>query len=200
MQTDGLAFVFINFEQAAGFGHVGWGFQLDSDTYYYGSTDHLWNLKYPQWYLPELIRYMDVQPSVNNDYWAESGSLEDMLQCMRSGPHVRYHAYKCFTVESARAEHARQIADSMKDNGWNVLRNNCVHQSYQILSAYGGKILPCPYKLINRLPQRWFSLVPGEAVEIARHKRKPLPIVYSDFSRAIRIRRAQSEPTDSAVA
>lgn len=167
--AEGKAYVFINYDQAVGFGHIGWGFHIAGDTYYYGSTDHLWNTKYALWDPVELIKYMNVNPSGNNDYWSAQGTEEQMLQTMRLGRHVRYHSYKVVTTPKASPLLARAYADSMRENGWNVLLNNCVHQSYQILTKYGGKdILPCPYKLINRFPRKWFDSIPAEARQLEK--------------------------------
>ncbi|MGH9550611.1 MAG: hypothetical protein ACRD3W_14625 [Terriglobales bacterium] len=164
MQHNGFAFVFINFEQAAGFGHIGWGFHIAGDRYYFGSTDHLWRRRYPLWHPLELVRYMDVQPANNNDYWAKLGTLEQMLITMRSGRHVRYHAYKCLQVTDPDPLTAKAYADTMKDGGWNVWRNNCVHQSYNILTKYGARSLPSPFKMTNRFPRKWFESIAADEV------------------------------------
>lgn len=163
------AFIFINVEQAIGFGHIGWGFHLGADQYFFGSTDHLWNTRYSLWHVPELIRYMDVTPEENNDFWSGSGSFEEMMIDMRVGRHVRYHEYKVVPVASPNSETAVAFADSLKDRGWNILFNNCVHQTYSVLTRYGAE-LPDPYQLLNRFPKNWFADIPGEAVKLV-----PLP-------------------------
>jgi len=84
MEHFGAAYVFINFEQAMALGHIGWGFLAEDNRYFFGSTDHLWNRKYPLWYAPELIRYMDVAPGANNDYWSAFGTEEEMLKMVFS--------------------------------------------------------------------------------------------------------------------
>ncbi|HEY9678318.1 MAG TPA: hypothetical protein V6C76_09935 [Drouetiella sp.] len=166
MEHTGAAYIFINFEQAVQLGHIGWGFHLDEDRYFFGSTDHLWNLAYPMWHPAELYRYMDVQPTKNNDYWSSIGSEQEMLQVMHSGPHVRYHAYKRIPVTEPQTDAAVKFAEGMKDRGWNVVQNNCVHQSYAILTKYGGAILPDAHTALNRIPRHWFKQIPGESVTI----------------------------------
>jgi hypothetical protein len=158
----GAAYIFINLEQAAGFGHIGWGFPLEGDQFYFGSTDHLWQTEYPIWHALELIRYMNVDPGANNDYWAQTGTFEEMLQLMRAGPHVRYHEYKIIPVASANPLLAKANADSMKNIGWNIILNNCVHQSFQIIGAYGGD-LPSPNTAANRFPKKWFAAIASES-------------------------------------
>lgn len=179
------AYVFINFEQAVGLGHIGWGFQVDDDQYYFGSTDHLWNTKYPIWHPIELIRYMDVAPAANNDYWAQLGTEEDMLHIMQTGDHVRYHAYKKLAVENPDPAGAKVRADTMEHNGWNVALNNCVHQSYKVLSTYGAQgLLPCPYKLSNRIPRKWFGLIESDIVVLQPRVRNILPLIMHQHRRA----------------
>ena len=52
MDQEGSAYIFINFEQAATSGHVGWGFAIGDGLFNFGSTDHLWNLDFPLWIFP----------------------------------------------------------------------------------------------------------------------------------------------------
>src|SRR6185437_16904874 len=95
---EGAAFVFINFIQAGRMGHVGWGFLIDpaTQTYYFGSTDHLW--RHNWWDLVAWIRYTHVNPSANNDWWSGTGTHDDMLRMMSGGHHIRYHAAKRVSV------------------------------------------------------------------------------------------------------
>lgn len=129
------ALIFINFEQALRFGHVAWGFAVDKDEYFFGSTDHL--LKEPMWYLPALWRYSHVPPGGNVDFWCGRGSREEMLSAMASGPHIRYHACKSFAVQSANVEAAVARAKALEFGGWSLFGNNCVDQSAAVLVTYG---------------------------------------------------------------
>jgi hypothetical protein len=159
--TAGKAFIFINEEQAAGFGHIGWGFQLSADSFYFGSTDHLWRTDYPLWHPLELLRYMNVNSRENNDYWSNCGSLSEMLETMRRGPHVRYHLFKTIDVAEVNPLVARGCADSMSRNGWNIVSNNCVHQTFSIVTTFGAS-LPSPYKIANLFPKSWFAAIEAE--------------------------------------
>ena len=129
------ALVFINFEQALRFGHVAWGFAVDDDEYFYGSTDHL--LKEPMWYLPALWRYSHVPPGGNVDFWCGRGPRDEMLAAMASGPHIRYHACKSFLVETANVEAAVSQAKALEFGGWSLFGNNCVDQAAAVLVTYG---------------------------------------------------------------
>lgn len=169
MSAAGLdAFVFINFKQAVGFGHVAWGFALDNETYFYGSTDHL--LRKPMWHVPALISYSSVRPGEDVDFWCGQGTLDEMLSEMATGPHIRYHAYKRLRASEPRGERARLMALGYRDGGWRLWDNNCVHQTARLLTAYGvpsavldaGSRLPVTSTL--RAPVKWFAALAGEAI------------------------------------
>jgi hypothetical protein len=177
MEHYGAAYVFINFEQAMALGHIGWGFLVEEDWYLFGSTDHLWNRKYPMWHAPEFIRYMDVPPGQNNDYWSAFGTEEEMLKMMRSGPHVRYHSYKRIPVPNPNPSAARELGETMKDIGWNVAQNNCVHQSHAMLTKYGGMILPTAYTPLDSIPRKWFAAIEYEEVVLEPIDRNILPAI-----------------------
>lgn len=148
--------------QALRFGHIAWGFGIGDDLYFYGSTDHLFRHSY--WNLPALLRYMEVPPAGNNDWWSEIGNKEQMLRTMSRGHHIRYHAYKVIETGKADPHTARSIAEELRVNGWHVGSNNCVHQTHKVLSHYGlSDYLPDPRKPAhNIIPRRWFAAIPGK--------------------------------------
>jgi hypothetical protein len=185
MEHFGAAYVFINFEQAMTLGHIGWGLKVEENRYFFGSTDHLWNRKYPLWHPAELIRYMDVEPGKNNDYWSAFGTEDEMLTMMRSGSHVRYHSYKRLPVLNPDPAAAIMLAETMKDVGWNVVQNNCVHQSNAILTKYGGMILPNAYTPANRIPGNWFADIEAEAITLQPRVRNILPLVLHTQKRKV---------------
>ncbi|MBX9641423.1 MAG: hypothetical protein K2X97_17335, partial [Mycobacteriaceae bacterium] len=159
---EGAFYVFINFKQAAQFGHVGWGFRLGEDRYCFGSSDHLW--RHDWWDLPAWIRYMHVPAGKDIDWWAEQGSKEQMLQMMGKGQlpefkgkHIFYHAYKKVAIDEHACfpEEAMRAAEFTSANGWHLSENNCVHQAYFIFSKYGKEqVLPSPYKdPLNMIPK-----------------------------------------------
>jgi hypothetical protein len=158
----GSAFIFINYIQAVRCGHVGWGFSIDEmqEQFYYGSTDHLY--RHPWWDLPGWIRYAHVEPELNNDWWSSIGSKSDMFEAMHRGHHIQYHACKSIPVEQARPEDAMNYAESLKSLGWSIFANNCVHQTYDVLTKYGA-VLPVPDRPItNLIPKQWFSIIAGD--------------------------------------
>ena len=159
----GRAYIFINYKQAARFGHIGWGFSLDDGSVFFGSTDHLYRHKW--WDLYGWIKYMFVPPAQHTDWWAEIGSEASMLETMKAGHHIRYHAYKIITVDHPSPDRARQAAESMKLAGWTVLGNNCIDQAYRIVQDFGGAHqLPAPYGAVAHLiPRKWFAAIESES-------------------------------------
>ncbi|CAN5728159.1 hypothetical protein BH10CYA1_BH10CYA1_50380 [soil metagenome] len=177
MEHLGAAYIFIHFEQAMALGHVGWGLLVEENRYFFGSTDHLWNRKYAMWDPAELIRYMDVPPGQNNDHWSAFGTEEEMLNMMRSGPHVRYQSYKRLPVLTPDPAAACRFAETMNDIGWNVVRNNCVHQSNAILTKYGGMFLPNTNTPLGRIPRKWFAAIEAEENILEPRVRNILPVM-----------------------
>lgn len=168
MLTQGAIYAFINFEQAARFGHIGWGFlQEDGTSFLFGSSDHLYH--HDVWDLPAWIKYMAVEPGGDIDWWCQTGSELEMLTAMRTGRnadgarHIFYHAYKVIPVPWPDPQRAKSTAENQKFGGWEVLANNCVHHAYQIFADYGAVAkLPNPFgDPFHRIPKRWFSLLDG---------------------------------------
>lgn len=159
MALEGSILAFINYKQAAQFGHVAWGFRLDEHSYYFGSTDHLW--KHDWWNLAAWWRYMDVPPHGDIDYWAASGSKEDMFKMMRSGPHIRYHAYKEICLDESSPSAAINVAEELKAGGWNLAKHNCVHQAFLVFSNYSKThCIPSPFAdPLNMIPKTWFARI-----------------------------------------
>ena len=168
MLDQGSIFVFINFEQAARFGHIGWGFQLEEPgRYLFGSSDHLY--RHHVLNLPGWLNYMAVPPGSDIDWWCHNGSESEMLTTMASGRHsasgrhLSYHAYKAIGVSKADPLKARHTAESQAKGGWHLMNNNCVHQTYQILADYGAAaVLPHPDSTpLRRIPKTWFAMLDG---------------------------------------
>ena len=161
----GEAFVFINWIQAARLGHVGWGFRLNGDgTCFFGSTDHL--IRHGYFDLPGWIRYAHLEPHKDNDWWSAQDSYDHMLADMRDGHHIRYHSLKSVAVSTADPERAVAAARSLASGGWSVLANNCVHQTYRVLTEYGASIPEPASPLTNLIPRVWFSRLEGKRLDL----------------------------------
>ena len=99
---------------------------------------------------------MNVEHQANNDFWIETGTREEMLEIMRAGSHVRYHAFKTLPVKEPKILHTKALTETMTQIGWNVATNNCVHQTYELLTTYGAT-LPNPTKSIKSLSETMVS-------------------------------------------
>ncbi len=164
----GTAYIFINYLQAGRLGHVGWGFSVGDDRYFFGSADHLW-VHHSMLSVPAWLDYMSVVPGGNIDWWTQQGSREEMLSIMREGTHIRYHDFKTVSVNTAKPEQAIAEATKLSHEGWDVLRHNCVHQTHQILSLYGaGALLPSSFIPIPRV---WFGGITGPPQFLRDHDR-----------------------------
>jgi hypothetical protein len=163
----GEAFVFINYKQAAHFGHIGWGFKLDeTDRYLFGSTDHL--IHHNLFDVVSWIKYMKVETGGDTDFWLHEGTRDEMLHMMKAGHHIRYHHYKSIPVVNPNIEAAASAATRSGLCGWAVFTNNCVHQTFSVLEAYGAELPPPPpiIKGYGLIPRVWFQHIEGELGEI----------------------------------
>jgi hypothetical protein len=171
MIEKGLIYAFINVEQACRFGHLGWGFLDETDTFVFGSTDHLYH--HNVWDLPAWLKYMDVPVGENVDWWSARGSESEMLSSMRAGcsnsrRHLNYHYYKILRISDPRPAEARKVAEGQEFGGWSVLANNCVHHAHQIFAEYGaGQLIPDPRSAPTRvIPKTWYSLLNGPSLTL----------------------------------
>ncbi len=165
----GEFYLFINFKQAAQFGHVGWGFLMrDGVTCLYGATDHLY--RHHEMDLLAWFDYMSVPPGEHTDWWCGYGPKETMLKTMggRNKHHIWYHACRAVPVPNAKPEDAEKVALSHENGGWTLLTNNCVQQTYEIIAAYGAdSIIPNPWQNPFRLiPRVWFNSFAGEVYSL----------------------------------
>ena len=152
---NGNAYIFVNYHQAATFGHVGWGFAIDnSRTCYFGSTDH---------FCVDALRNpgqcLRVNQGDDNDWWAQIGTFDEMISIMRnqSSGHIWYHAYKEIPTNNADPVHARRTADNYKNAGWWIPGNTCLDHVYHILCDYGIPNLPWPSDPRYWVPNNYFN-------------------------------------------
>lgn len=175
MDEQGAIYAFINFKQAANFGHLAWGFRLQDGSYCFGSSDHLW--RHDWWDLGAWLRYMDVPAGGDIDWWCERGSKEDMLEMMKfgkhqkySGRHIYYHAFKEIEFDRSATTPALALAaaEGTGAGGWHLAKNNCVHQSYTIFSRYNQSYqLPNPFtNPIDMIPKTWFAKLVADTVTL----------------------------------
>lgn len=175
---NGSLYAFINFKQAAGFGHVAWGYQVDDNLFRYGSADHLW--RHDWWDLPAWLRYLHVPPGGHIDWWCEEGTSLDMLQSMKTGfdkeqrRHIFYHAFKQLEVKSCSVQDAIALTCEIEKQGWHLFNQNCVQQAHMIFSSYSSEFNLDGHRQsvdtfmadvfsdpLNLIPKTWFARLPG---------------------------------------
>lgn len=169
---EGAIYAFINFKQAAQFGHVGWGFRVANDRFYFGSVDHLW--KHDWWDFVAWCRYMNVPPGADIDWWAQEGTKQEMLEAMKTGRcssgkrHIFYHAYKEIAIEDCAPDKAVSLADDLKMGGWHISRHNCVQHAYLIFTSYASEQkLPDPFAdPLNLIPKTWFGRLSADPCQL----------------------------------
>jgi len=125
-------------------GHVGWGFQVGEDRFYYGSTENRSGSPF-------------VAPGEDNDWWAADGTEAEMLARFIE---LDYDGYKVATVREPHPEAARRLAEESQQWGYTGLTNNCLDHLWRILEAYGEPWLP--FAQTHPIPNDWFAQYLGE--------------------------------------
>lgn len=131
MTGPGQAYLFVHRDGAHHLGHVGWGFSQEDGSLLCGSTENTG---------PHRI----VPPGGDTTSWtrvcaSEAEMLAEMRRqhCPRPGQPNAYDAYKHTQVAAPSAQRARETAAKMKEAGYNLIGNNCLHHTLAILCAYG---------------------------------------------------------------
>lgn len=161
----GTAFVFINPRvpqtplRGWAPGHLGWGFQLESGRFCFGSTE---NFDGSTTCSLSLCKTLFVRPGEQNYAWSNTGTYAEMVNAMLGhNPYgCTYEALKEVGVERPRPESALQIAQTLPARGYSLFGNNCLDHVRQVLAAYNAE--PLPSALTYFIPRHWFSAMPGE--------------------------------------
>lgn len=141
------------------FGHVGWGIQVDKENYYIGAVENL--------------RGLPISDPDKMNYWAET--TKDPFTKFSIGPfdlNTRYDLYKEFTVEKPDLKSALAAIEEVKEKYYNVASQNCMHSSYDILSAFGATNLPDPRLNENIAPIFWFNKIGVESKVLLQSNQK----------------------------
>lgn len=91
-----------------------------------------------------------------------------MFRIMHQGHHeryhIRYHLAKEIEVSDANSDLAVEIAERLECEGWSVLANNCIHQTFNVLTAYGASLPEPARPIVNLIPKRWFAAINGTLI------------------------------------
>lgn len=145
-------------------GHVGWAFELDNGNMLYGSKETVPG-EGGEWNVPCVY---EVKPGRKNGVFIGEAKFPTILERLTrgryaDGPRFDYHQYKLIQVRNPHVNHATTVAWETKKSGYCLLGNNCMDDTYKVLSAYAchGPALPNPS--LNLLPSGWFDAIPGGA-------------------------------------
>ena len=117
---------------AAGFGHVGWAFEVGSSgQWVFGSTDD------------NAAGDPYVPPGQYNGAWSRSGSFSAGLAAFRASS-IGYTRYRCVSTPTSAVGAAVQQANAASGWGYTLIGNNCLDHTYRILTTYRGGIMSPP--------------------------------------------------------
>ncbi len=143
----GHACVAVRHEGAAHFGHVGWGVEVSHNRYLFGAVEG--------------------KTSNGSAGWFKEGSWADMLAAFQKAAlrpgHAgsRYDALRCVKVASPNVGRAWAVARTMatRSRNYNLITNNCLNATYDVIHDYGTGDLPNPN--IWRAPNIYFNKFDG---------------------------------------
>jgi undecaprenyl-diphosphatase len=101
-----------------------------------------------------------ITPPLADGFWSEE--MIDPDPRMRS---LNYNAYKEFEVDSPNVTAAREQEAAVKRRLFSLARHNCMNDTHDVLSAYGGA-LPNPDNIADWRPNDWFRAAPGDLVTL----------------------------------
>ncbi len=170
----GIAYTFIEPEQAVYQGHIGWAFMMDDGTYCYGSTENpmkqMGNVGQAAKAVWDAVT---INPGQDNGYWCGYADTEqEMLNDMKRAGNDRatsakypygfrgngYWHYKKTFVRTRNVNAARVAAEHDRVTGFKGIGWNCLDQTYAVLEAYGvDKDQVMPWKQTHPSPNYWFN-------------------------------------------
>ncbi|MHB8509267.1 MAG: hypothetical protein ACYDGR_11555 [Candidatus Dormibacteria bacterium] len=140
----GRARVYNRRSGAYGAGHVGWAFLVVGGDWETGAVE----------------RGGLITPPLAAGYWADV--LPDPNPRMMR---LNYDSYKEFEVAMPDMVAARLAEGKVQQRWFNLVRHNCMQDTYTVLTAYGA-ILPPMQKRWSWKPNDWYRAVPGELVRL----------------------------------
>lgn len=177
------AAAFVNYSIPLGLGHVGFGFQRDETTWYWGALEMAGMIKasyrdadFFSW-ISGGSKQQSRDANAYNGTVLNQGNAQDMVSSMRNGSsnsgemrHYAYHDMKTFPVPRPNFSAALAVVDRVRKGGYGLVGNNCLDASYNVLKAYAndGNIVPWP--LTNPIPRLWFSAIKGNLMNIQSEK------------------------------
>lgn len=145
MTNKGVAYVFVNPNQALMQGHIAWAYMLDDGTYAHGET-----------MAPGGNLSIPAGRDTNSPRRDRADTERQMLDHLRNTGY-RYTEYKRTFVMQRNASAAEAKAEELRSVGYGLYGNNCLDHTYAVLEAYGvDKSRVMPWKQTRPAPNSWF--------------------------------------------
>lgn len=184
--SDGLAIIAVRTTAVGNLGHVGVGFQNDDDTWTIGGVEGD-----PD----KTILLGAVVPPIfgDNGGWVEEHkTLQEVAVIFHS---LDYDGLKIIQVIDDDPNLANFQIKSFPTRGYNVVNNNCLSATIDVLSAYGVKNLPL--QITNVAPNDYYAHVQGDEEYLWDSNKKMYTNIVSGSSL---IRIDQKSPQEALAA
>lgn len=161
-QPNGMAIIAVRTTAVGSLGHVGVGFQNDDGTWTIGAVENSGGSPVvldQKGLMGTEIGASDGQsPFSDNDAWVEQNlDLKDAEAKFRS---LGYDGFKIIQVSDPNPGNANSVIKDLPKRGYNVVTNNCLSATIDVLNGFGVKNLP--FQIAHVAPNDYYANVKGE--------------------------------------
>lgn len=157
--TDGLAIIAVRTTSVDSLGHVGVGFQNDDGTWTIGGIE---NTGGSPVVIPGADNSVGIAPMVGSLYdnggWVETGKT--LLEVEVIFHSLNYDGFKIIQVSDPKPGLAEAKINDFPTRGYDVVNNNCLSATIDVLTEYGVKNLPL--QIAHVAPNDYYANVEGE--------------------------------------
>lgn len=149
--SGGVAIIAVRTTSVDNLGHVGVGFQNADGTWTIGAIEGD----------PEkaILWGAAALPLIgNNGGWVETGKT--LLEAEVLFHALGYDGFKIIQVSDSNPDLAEFVTNDFPMRGYNVVNNNCLSATIDVLTAYGAKNLPL--QIAHVAPNDYYANVKGE--------------------------------------
>lgn len=150
-QSNGMAIIAVRTTAVDSLGHVGAGFQNDDGTWTFGGVEGD-----PD----KAILWGAVVPPIfgNNGGWVEEHKTLQEVEVMFHA--LGYDGLKVIQVSNYDPNFAYSVINGFPMRGYNVVDNNCLSATIEVLAAYGVDNLPS--QIAHVAPNDYYANIEGE--------------------------------------
>jgi hypothetical protein len=143
--TDGLAIIAVRTTSVDSLGHVGVGFQNNDGTWTIGAIENTGGSPV-------------VSPGADNGAWVEKDkTISEVEEKFHS---LNYDGFKIIQASDTKPDLADAEINKFPTRGYDVVTNNCLSATIDLLTAYGVKSLPL--QIAHVAPNDYYAKVNGE--------------------------------------